>query len=638
MKQQPTQVLGMIRTGLNLISQAISIHDQDLRLVLGNRRFQEMFQITDELMRAGTPFRQTVQYLAERGEYGPLDDIDAFVDDKVALAQQFKPHYFERTRANGSSISVDGSPLEEGGWITVYTDITEIKRKDERIRSRAETLSDELLERSAMLEQTNRELTATIRALEAARQDLRASRERLDLINRMTPAHIAHVDASGRYTHSNGRLQSIVPTSEADIVGLHMQDVLGPSIWSHVAPRLARVLRGAADVSEFRDEGSGQFIRLAMSPDPGADGQIEGAYILSTDVTEEVTARNALTYARRRELATQLTSAMAHDFSNLLTIIMGENSRLESLDNLDHRGRAIAETIRSAAKRGAELVQRLNAVSPNQTLDPTAVNLGAFFSTFLPLAKAAIPDTVALRVINDVPDARLIFDAGFAQDAILNLVINAGEACGERGTITVTAQRTPDGQLQFQVCDDGPGFEAHALERAVNPFYSSKGGKMGRGLGLTSAYDFAKSSGGILQYRNRAAGGAEVTIRIPYTVPAPLENGLVLLVDDDAAVRQTVRGYLRRAGLDVIEAETLDEATQLMAVDGLGLVVTDLDIGGASTGLDVAAAAPQGLPVIIITGLPQGDPLRNAAEKAHPVLAKPFDYGDLKQQLDKMTT
>ena len=638
MKQQPTQVLGMIRTGLNLISQAISIHDQDLRLVLGNRRFQEMFQITDELMRAGTPFRQTVQYLAERGEYGPLDDIDAFVDDKVALAQQFKPHYFERTRANGSSISVDGSPLEEGGWITVYTDITEIKRKDERIRSRAETLSDELLERSAMLEQTNRELTATIRALEAARQDLRASRERLDLINRMTPAHIAHVDASGRYTHSNGRLQSIVPTSEADIVGLHMQDVLGPSIWSHVAPRLARVLRGAADVSEFRDEGSGQFIRLAMSPDPGADGQIEGAYILSTDVTEEVTARNALTYARRRELATQLTSAMAHDFSNLLTIIMGENSRLESLDNLDHRGRAIAETIRSAAKRGAELVQRLNAVSPNQTLDPTAVNLGAFFSTFLPLAKAAIPDTVALRVINDVPDARLIFDAGFAQDAILNLVINAGEACGERGTITVTAQRTPDGQLQFQVCDNGPGFEAHALERAVNPFYSSKGGKMGRGLGLTSAYDFAKSSGGILQYRNRAAGGAEVTIRIPYTVPAPLENGLVLLVDDDAAVRQTVRGYLRRAGLDVIEAETLDEAAQLMAVDGLGLVVTDLDIGGASTGLDVAAAAPQGLPVIIITGLPQGDPLRNAAEKAHPVLAKPFDYGDLKQQLDKMTT
>ena len=638
MKQQPTQVVGMIRTGLNLISQAISIHDQDLRLVHGNRRFQGMFQIPEDLMRPGTPFRQTVAYLAQHGEYGPLDDMDAFVDDKVALAREFKPHYFERTRANGSSISVDGSPLEEGGWITVYTDITEIKRQDERIRSRAESLSDELLERSAMLEQTNRELIATVRALEAARQDLRDSRERLDLINRMTPAHIAHVDATGRYTHSNGRLQSILPASEGDIVGLHMQDVLGASIWTHVAPRLARVLRGEADVSEFRDEGSGRFIRLAMTPDPGPDGDIEGAYILSTDVTEEVTARNALTYARRRELATQLTSAMAHDFSNLLTIIMGEHARLEAIDNLDDRVRAIADTIKSAAKRGAELVKRLNAVSPHQSLDPTSVNLAAFFSSFAPLAQAAVADRVNLTVTNDVPDARLILDAGFAQDALLNLVINASEACGRSGAIVVSSTRTPDGQLQLQVTDDGPGFDAQALEQAVNPFYSSKGRKLGRGLGLTSAYDFAKSSGGILKYRNRPEGGAEVTIRIPYIVPAPLENRLVLLVDDDPDVRQTVRGYLRRDGHDVIEAESLQEARQLMAIDGLGLVVTDLDIGGTGTGLDVAAAAPQGLPVIIITGLPQGDPLRRQAERTHPVLGKPFDYDDMKQQLDKITS
>ena len=638
MKRQPTQVVGMIRSGLNLISQAISIHDQDLRLVHANRRFQEMFQIPDALMRPGTDFRQTVQYLAQQGEYGPLDDLDGFVDDKVALALEFKPHYFERTRANGSSISVDGSPLEEGGWITVYTDITEIRRQEERSRSRAKSLSDDLLTRSALLERTNREMAATVRALEAAQQDLRESRERLDLINRMIPAHIAHVDESARYTHSNGRLQTVLPDHDGDIVGMHMRDVLGAAIWSHVAPRLARVMQGLPDVSAFRDEDSGRYIRLAMTPDPGPDGEVQGAYILSTDVTEEVNARNALTYARRRELATQLTSAMAHDFSNLLTIIMGEHSRLEAIDNLDPAVRAIADTIKSAARRGAQLVQRLGTMSSQQNLDPTTVNLSAFFATFLPLARAAVPEGVTLTITNTIPDPRLIFDPGFAQDALLNLVINAGEVCGDTGTITVMASRSQDGQCLFCVRDDGPGFAPEALEMAVNPFYSSKGDKVGRGLGLTSAYDFAKSSGGILKHRNHPNGGAEVTIRIPYLVPAPLENGLVLLVDDDADVRQTVRGYLRRDGHQVIEAENLQEATQLMAVDGLGLVVTDLDIGGTGTGLDVAAAVPQGLPVLIITGLPASDPLRKSAAQAHPVLAKPFDYEDLKLQLDKIAS
>ncbi len=634
MKRQTTQLVGMIRSGLNLISQAISIHDQDLKLVHANRPFQKMFQIPDALMATGTDFKETLKYVAEQGEYGHVDDIDAFVDDKIALARQFKPHYFERTRANGTSISVDGSPLEEGGWITVYTDITDIKRNDDRIRSRAESLSEELLVRSATLAETNRELTATVRALEAARQDLQASRERLDLINRMTPAHIAHVDAAGHYTHSNGRLPSILPETELHIVGDHMRQILGEQIWTHVEPRLSRVMTGEEDVSEFRDEQSGKFVRLAMTPDFSVSGDVVGAYILSTDVTKEVTARNALTYARRRELATQLTSAMAHDFSNLLTIIMGEQAQLDSIENLPPKALAISETIKSAAKRGADLVGRLNSVSPQMTLDQTAVNLPAFLRTFEPLARAALPEDTRFDIANQVPDDTLIFDAGFAQDALLNLVINAGEACDTSGTITVRTSKTPDAQLQFEVVDNGPGFLPSALEEALNPFFSTKGSKAGRGLGLTSAYDFAKTSGGHLTFANRQNGGARVALRIPYLLPALSEKGLVLLVDDDDAVRGTIRSYLRKYGHDVIEAASVEEATQLMVVDGLNLIVTDLDIGGTGTGLDVAACAPLNLPLLIITGLPETAPLRQKAEAAHVILAKPFGPEDFKHALD----
>ncbi|WP_179214738.1 hybrid sensor histidine kinase/response regulator [Octadecabacter ascidiaceicola] len=637
MNRQNTQLVGMIRSGLNLITQAISIHDQDLKLVHANRPFQTMFQIPDALMQIGTDFHDTLQYVTRQGEYGLVDDVDAFVEDKIALARQFKPHYFERTRANGTSISIDGSPLEEGGWITVYTDITEIKRKDDRIRSRAQSLSDELLERSATLAETNRELTATVRALEVAKQDLQASRERLDLINRMTPAHIAHVDAGGFYTHSNGRLPRILPDTDFDIIGEHMGHILGEQIWAHVAPRLERVLKGEEDVTEFRDEHSGTYVRLAMSPDFSAPDVVDGAYILSTDVTEEVTARNALTYARRRELATQLTSAMAHDFSNLLTIIMGEQAQLDSIETLDPKAREISDTIKSAAKRGADLVGRLNSVSPQMTLDQTAVKLSAFFQMFEPLARAALPDSVAFDLINDVPDDTLVFDAGFAQDALLNLVINAGEACAATGSVTVFANKTSGGQFELRVEDDGPGFQDDALENAINPFFSTKGQKVGRGLGLTSAYDFAKTSGGRLTYGNRPTAGAHVTFRIPYLVPSLHENGLVLLVDDDDAVRGTVRTYLRKQGHDVIEAASADEAAQLMAVDGLSLIVTDLDIGGTGTGLDVAAASPPDVPLLVITGLPETDPLRKEAASKHMVLAKPFDQDALKRTLESIT-
>jgi len=101
--------LEMIQSGLNLISQAISIHDQDLKLVHANQRFQSLFELPDELMEPGVSFSDVLYYVASRGEYGDLEtSIDQFVAEKVALARVFEPHYFERTRADGTTIAVEG--------------------------------------------------------------------------------------------------------------------------------------------------------------------------------------------------------------------------------------------------------------------------------------------------------------------------------------------------------------------------------------------------------------------------------------------------------------------------------------------------------------------------------------------------
>lgn len=628
----------MIQAGLNLMSQAISVHDSELRLVHGNRRFQTMFQLPDRLMLPGTEFSEILHYATAHGEYGMVEDPDRFVAEKVALARRFEPHYFERTRANGTAISVEGSPLDGGGWISVYTDITDTKRQEKLFRSRAKDLSDELLRRSEELEETNRAMTASVRALEATQTELTESRERLDLLNRMTPAHIAHVDAEGIYTHSNGRLSSVVPLTQRDIVGQTFRDVLGDAIWTHVEPRFAKVLMGEATVSEFRDEASGRFVRLAMSPDADDKGDIQGAYILSTDVTEETLARHALTHARRKELVSQLTNVMTHDFSNLLTIIMGQQNRLQDLAGDDPVLEAISDTIRSATHRGRDLIQSLNEIDAQRQINPTAVDWAGFIGRFEHLARAALPEEMPFTVTAALPDRRILLDTGFAQDALLNLVLNAAEACEGQGAVHLSVQQTGNNDLEMQVTDTGPGFTEDAKKNALNPFFSTKTGKKGRGLGLTSAFDFAKSCGGTLRIRNRETGGAAVTMTIPYRPATQPEGSLVLLVDDEDAVRQTVRGYLRRAGYQVIEATRPDEAAQLMQIDGLSFVLTDLDLGDGATGLEVLTHAPDTLPRLIMTGLPPSDRLRQQAAAHSDVILKPFDFDELNAAMAKQQT
>ena len=203
----------MTMAGLNLIQQALSIYDSDLRLVVCNRPFREMFDLPRALTEPGAAFEDTIRFQVTRGEYGEVTDIDAAVRSRVEQARAFEPHYMERTRANGRIIGVEGTPLPQGGWVTVYTDITRTKRQESLLRTRSEELSDQLLAYSEELAAANRELSATITALEETKRQLTASEARTRLTTEMMPAHIAHVGADGRYTYSNRRLTTVMPGS-----------------------------------------------------------------------------------------------------------------------------------------------------------------------------------------------------------------------------------------------------------------------------------------------------------------------------------------------------------------------------------------------------------------------------------------
>ncbi|MGY6632903.1 MAG: PAS-domain containing protein [Alkalilacustris sp.] len=635
MAQSEDATAKLTRAGLNLIQQALSIYDSDLRLANCNRRFQEMFDLPDWVVTPGARFEDTIRYLVQRGEYGPVDDTDAAVAQRVEAARAFQPHYIERARPDGRWISVEGAPLPQGGWVTVYTDITEIKYQERLLKIRADELSAQLLADSRRLAQANRALAASNAALEEAKRELTEMEARTRLTTEMMPAHIAHVGPDLVYTYSNRRLSTILPGRPSEVVGLHGREALGAEVFARIEPRLHRALAGEASVFELTHEDSGRRIRVALTPDTtGPDtatpgDPVRGVYILSTDITEEAQARAALAQTRKRELAAQLTSGLAHDFSNLLTIILGLQDRLARSD-LGAEARDLVGATVAAARRGGRLLDRLAAISGPRELRPGAVLLPGFLDELRTLAAPSLPPGMVLRVSVEAGlDRPLLVDPGALQDSLINLILNARDAMGTRGTVTLAARAVRDTWLEIAVSDTGPGFSAEALEHAFDPFFTTKGGA-GSGLGLAMVYDQTQLAGGTVRATNRPEGGARITLRLPLRPVQGAPARLVLLVEDSDEIRAGVRAMLVALGHSVVEAATADEALALATMPEIDLVLSDIHLPGGTTGpalLDRLRATGHRADLRLMTSLPPGDGLRAAAR--HPVLAKPFGPAEL---------
>jgi signal transduction histidine kinase len=617
------QTKTMTMAGLNLIGQALTIYDQDLRLVICNTPFQTIFGLPTALVTPGATFRDTIAHLAERGEYGEVTDVEAFVLERIEQARAFKPHYMERTRANGRTISVEGSPLAEGGWVTVYTDISATKAQETLLRARSDALSDQVLAHTEKLSQTNRELAAMITTLEETKRQLTASEARARLTTEMMPAHIAHVDPNGYYTYSNQRLSTIIPNRPPEILGRHIRTVLGSDNHDKILEALTTAYDGAPAVQEFTDPATARRIRTAFTPD-----RVGGVYILSMDVTEETQTRAALQQTHRRALAAQITSGLAHDFSNLLTIILGLQSRLGRLPTLPADAARLIEGTLAAARRGGTLLSSIAQISDPRSLRPTATDVSALMQDLVTLAEPTLPDGTQL-VLHASDIGPVLLDRGMLQDGLLNLILNARDAMGTGGVITLNVRRVHDTWIEFQVKDTGPGFSEAALKQGLDPFFTTKGSE-GSGLGLPMVYDMTKLAGGDLRLGNTDTG-AQVTLRLPFRAAVPATTGLALLVEDRDDLRALFRDMLMTLGHSVIEAASADEASALLAdLSDIVLILSDLQLEGEATGTDLAKRlGPNSPPLILMTSLLPDAPLFLEAQKHAPVLRKPFSADDL---------
>jgi len=610
----------MTMAGLNLIQQALTIYDNNLRLVISNQRFEKMFELPEELTTPGASFADTIRYLASRGEYGPVEDVECFVKDRVDLALAFEPHYFERQSGKGRWISVEGSPLPEGGWVTVYTDITATKRGEQLLRARSEELSEKLISHAEELSATNRQLASTVTALEEAKRQIMFAEAQMRLTAEMMPAHIAHIDPDRHYTYSNRRLSTVMPGSLPDPVGLHAAEVLGQKTWNSIRPEMNKAYAGETPIFEFNHEPSSRRIRVALTPDPATGG----VYSLSMDVTEETQSRAVLQQTRRREIAAQMISGLAHDFSNLLTIILGMQSRLQRITDLPDDADELISATLLAARRGGTLLNRIADMTGVREATAQTTDIGAFLNDFETLANAALSQQITLRIDNHIAQDALMLDVGMLQDSLLNLVLNARDACKNSGQIIITARTVQNTWVEFHVRDTGPGFTEKALNHGFEPFFTTKGGE-GSGLGLAMVYDMTKLAGGHATLGNCDTGGF-VSIRLPFReASAPVSPSLVLLVEDNPELRTNIRDMLTGAGHTVVEAASVDEALTLTEqIPGISLVLSDILLEGEASGVDLIDQLPTHPLTFLMTSLPTSHPLHRQALSRAPVITKPF--------------
>ncbi|WP_138467235.1 PAS-domain containing protein [Poseidonocella sp. HB161398] len=619
----------LFQAGLDHIDQGITIFDRNLRLVGWNRRFLDLLGFPEDLAYPGAPFEIFIRHNAERGEYGP-GDAGEQTRFRVERARLFEPHLFERQRPDGRILRVEGVPMTTGGFVTVYTDITNEKSR--------EVVQEHLI----------RERTAA----------LRLSEERLRLIADEVPAGIAQVGSDMRVSFANIRFARAYGLSPTEILGKSCADILKPETLSFSRPYFEQARQGIPvdyEMTVTLPSGRVIEIRTFLRPDRPGDGTPCGFYLLSVDITRLKKATAAALQAQKMDALGQLSSGIAHDFNNLLTVIIGNLVPLCDRLGDSEITRELAQPALAAARRGANFTRRLLAVARRQALQPSAVDVEDAIGQLVKLLRPSLPDNVELSTRLRGGSKPAFVDPGQLEMALLNLAINARDALKEGGRIELSTMHhrlgpaeaeplklRPGDYVRVSVADDGPGMPAATAARAFEPFFSTKTDGGGSGLGLAMVYGFVRQSEGAIQLDTSEGGGTRFDIFLPAALrdappPEGAEDeillsgeapGLALLVEDNPEVRRVIRRQIADLGYPIIEAASAEEAEETLdAVSDIHLVVTDVAMPGGMDGRELAArirAARPGIAVIVMTGHSEV-PSTETGAAAIPFLRKPFE-------------
>jgi PAS domain S-box-containing protein len=407
-----------------------------------------------------------------------------------------------------------------------------------------------------------------------------------------------------------------------------------------------------------------------ISPIKNMDGEITHFLAVKEDITERLETENQLTHALKVEAAGQLTSGIVHDFNNLLTIITGNLQLL--LESIGRRGNKetreiLADAISASLDSGA-LIQRLLVLSRKEKLQTQEIDINAMITNNVRFLDRMLGQFINVNIdLNDDIKA-VMADQNQLESALLNLVVNAQDAMPDGGNLTIKTSRiiigpdtsagskelTPGNYVIITVSDTGTGMDKEVINRACEPFFTTKAAGKGSGLGLSMVYSFAKQSGGQLHISSAPGNGTEITLLLPeaahksdnrktesIAVPIPKGTETILLVED----REQVRGFavrgLKSLGYQVLEAGDANTAMKIIREDiAIDLLFTDIVIPGELNGLKLAKWATGVRPGLKVT-LTTGQRLDNSETlpgEEFALLKKPYSLENLacfiRSQLD----
>ena len=379
---------------------------------------------------------------------------------------------------------------------------------------------------------------------------------------------------------------------------------------------------------------------------------------MEIDRIERQGLEEALLHSQKMKAVGQLTGGLAHDFNNLLAVIIGS---LELIDPASPEASRVGRALK-AAERGALLTQRLLAFSRKQSLHPRAIEMKPMLENLGELMRHSLPATLSLDIEAQHPAWPAWIDVSQLENAIINLVMNARDAMeGQSGVIKIRTwnQRVTrsDGRRQdmvaLEVIDHGCGMSQAIKAQVFEPFFTTKQTGSGSGLGLSMVYGFVRQSGGRVEIESAPGQGTVVRLQLPratqqavihsettHAEAAPHSDRLILVLEDEADVRQTLCEQLHQLGYLTLEAETGQQALRMLeASPDIEIFISDLMLPGALSGAEVINHVRVHFPHLPLL-LMSGQDLRPAHNPALPdveLLRKPFTRAQLAQALRKVT-
>jgi signal transduction histidine kinase len=378
-----------------------------------------------------------------------------------------------------------------------------------------------------------------------------------------------------------------------------------------------------------------------------------------------VEQQQQLAQAQKVEAVGQLTGGIAHDFNNILTVIIGTTEILAEAVAHQPELAELAAVVDNAAQRGAELTQHLLAFARKQALHPRAIDTNELVISTAKLLRPTLGENIEIESMLDENAWPALVDPGQLTTAIVNLAVNARDAMPNGGKLTLETGNvhldeayaethrdvSPGAYAMVAVSDNGTGIPAAIRDKVFDPFFTTKEVGKGTGLGLSMVYGFVKQSGGHIKiycedghgtciriYLPRAAGPDVETIDVAVVAPALGGTEKILVVEDDAMVRNYVMTHLVGLGYRAIPAANADEA--LVLIDQgieFDLLFTDIIMSGNKNGRDLADEVVRRRPevrVLYTSGYTQSAIVHNGRlDPGVLLLTKPYRRSDLAQMI-----